>query len=682
MATLQTKDNDVTALVSAWRQGTDGCMRRWTPRTLDHARRPSCGFWNVSIGVNDKADPRVYAQHLGEQLRLASMAASLGPEMLRAVIGITSDRACPHLECAWCDATDGHISVTLELYGDVEKSCEIVHASIFGWDETTASNAFKELRDVLAALHLSVSPSASLPQQPIDIRLKLYPTGHQETLSNCEHIPRLRRAMEMPSCGNSFRVVQLMLDTGSAGLNSDDHASLLNALLRFPVPQSIATDFRRWPNASTLMAVISEHGLTLSNVTRLDLTLDAAVMSDVSSMSTLCDLLTTKSPQLQSLSLEAIYFDDSNDQHRRSIERLSAALAAASRVESLRVSGWISVDRFMNAVSRGLESTWPTLRTLTVTTGWSANALVRFVSKCPNLRELTVKKVKRAGVSIDQSLGEDLSALPALTKLTIKRGWHPDLSSLITRAGASLTHLRIAMPLETNSADIADTIARHCPSIICLGACDPDCAFFEAIAEACDEARLRRLRRLTLHHYKRPVQYMDRTCTLASVRLLQLLSDPSRRLAHDVQTLDISVPPQDYTIVEQAMNLMLRCNPRIVDVGVDLCQHSRHHDSDLNESTVYSHSESDDFDLWDDAEDRDVGDLLNEMIAAAAGKTAVPHDGLLRDVVLPPSLRRRLALISVFADRGVQLPAAPLQAIFLMASRCARRRKIFFRVLP
>ncbi|KAJ0409645.1 hypothetical protein P43SY_008517 [Pythium insidiosum] len=179
-----------------------------------------------------------------------------------------------------------------------------------------------------------------------------------------------------------------------------------------------------------------------------------------------------------------------------------------------------------------------------------------------------------------------------------------------------------------------------------------------------------------MYHDRRPMRLTDRSFALACIRLLQILSDPSRRLALVVEQIHLLVPPYDYAIVEQASNLLLRCNSRIVDISVEQCQHSRHDDSDFD---VYSHAESDDLEWFDDADDP-VRDPMNEMVAAAVGKTAIPHGALLPDMVILPSLRRRLALLSAFAAGGVQLPEAVLKDVFLLSGRRARRFKCFFRV--
>ncbi|KAJ0412453.1 hypothetical protein ATCC90586_005473 [Pythium insidiosum] len=282
-------------------------------------------------------------------------------------------------------------------------------------------------------------------------------------------------------------------------------------------------------------------------------------------------------------------------------------------------------------------------------------------------RTLTVGKI----TSRDNLSGQ--LSLPVLTKLRIKKGWHPEVLTMIRHTGASLTHLRLALDYDSDGVDVAETIASHCPLVSHLGVCDAERAFVDALVAACDDGRLRRLRQIAMYHDRRPMRLTDRSFALACIRLLQILSDPSRRLAQVMEKLFVLVPPQDFASVEQATDLMLRCNSMLVDIAVQRCMHFTHHQADMQPS---HHSEGEGVHAAD-GRDTAVIAMIREMADNGPRENVVLHNGLLRDVVILPSLRRRLALMSVLTARGVHLPEAVLKGVVAMSGRNARRRIVF-----
>ncbi|KAJ0409646.1 hypothetical protein P43SY_008518 [Pythium insidiosum] len=432
---------------------------------------------------------------------------------------------------------------------------------------------------------------------------------------------------------------------------------------------------------------------SLSHVTGMTVSLDAAALDDASVIATFCALIAAQCQRLKWILLNGSSYEDS-ESHRQSLQSLSATLASLPGLESLRVARQISVESFISAASAAWElATAPAFRSLTVKKRWDAASMMRVVSRCLGLRELTVGKI----TSRDNLSGQ--LSLPVLTKLRIKKGWHPEVLTMISHAGASLTHLRLALDDDSDGVDVAETIASHsslthlrlaldddsdgvdvaetiashCPLVSHLGVCDAKRAFVDALAAACDDGRLRRLRQIAMYHDRRPMRLTDRSFALACVRLLQILSDPSRRLAQVMERLFVLVPPQDFASVEQATDLMLRCNSMLVDIAVQRCMHFTHHQADMQPS---HHNEGEGIHAAD-GRDTAVIAMIREMADNGPRENVVLHDGLLPDVVILPSLRRRLALMSVLKARGVHLPEAVLKGVVAMSGRNARRRMVF-----
>ncbi|KAJ0412454.1 hypothetical protein ATCC90586_005474 [Pythium insidiosum] len=128
---------------------------------------------------------------------------------------------------------------------------------------------------------------------------------------------------------------------------------------------------------------------------------------------------------------------------------------------------------------------------------------------------------------------------------------------------------------------------------------------------------------------------------------------------------------QEFSIVRKARRLMLRCNSTIVSVEIERRQKGDSDDDGENEDGV-EYDSDDDLELLGVSQDL-VGAMINEMIAAAKGKTAIPDGEFLPDVVILPSLRLRIAFLSALASRDVHLPPSLLSQILSMAGRLALR---------
>ncbi|KAJ0412458.1 hypothetical protein ATCC90586_005478 [Pythium insidiosum] len=178
-------------------------------------------------------------------------------------------------------------------------------------------------------------------------------------------------------------------------------------------------------------------------------------------------------------------------------------------------------------------------------------------------------------------------------------------------------------------------------------------------------------------------------------REISVTLDPHRRLAQTLQTLYIYTTQQAYPTVKEAVDCMLLCNSQLVGIEIEESQYSDEEDDsdDDDDISAASDEDSDDsregdggFSSSDDEDDvttrQDTANpatgLLQEMAAAAAaaaaaGKTAISWNQLLPDVIILPSIRRRTALLSVLAARGIDLPAPIVKDVFQMAGRCALR---------
>ncbi|GLE02700.1 hypothetical protein PINS_up011555 [Pythium insidiosum] len=642
------------------------------------SERSSCGAHCLLIS-HLSCDLELAALRLGELLRLLRAAAPLGPVAYRAVLK-DSNPACPRVRCAWHEDADNTATMLLMLHSDDDSELQVLHDALLEWDEDGASDEFKALHVALQQTRRSALPpplSTATRATTFGVDVKLHPTCRDAAAMEryTRHLERLLAAWTTEPLATRFCLLSVELHESDLDVQRHDFVSLLRTTLRYPVPQSVVARYSRWMTVSTLVSACSD-GSTPAFLTGLDLCLDSAALSDLSTMSEFCELLTTQCGRLQWLSLDAAQFDDDEEQHRQSVQMVGTALVGARCLEALRVIAPVSVDPFMRSVLVGVESTrsgaqasgsMPTLWALKVKASWSANALLSFISKCPKLCELKVQEATSEGDEsrVDPYAGVDVaSLLPALTKLTIKTERHPTLLPLlIERSRGRLTHLRFTLPFDADGAGVAETIVRHCPSLAILNVGDPDSAFVNTVLRACDDGRVRRLRQLSVYHDARPTDPADSTLTLACLCVLRVLSDPRHRLTQTLQTLKMAVPPQDCAVVKRAMNLMLRCNSTIMSCAIKLYGFWQH----LPAAERWDDDDSDS--IACDA----VRQTLSELTTLAGSKVAIPVDGVLPDVVVPPSLRRRLALVSVVAARGVQMPEAVLRKILTMAGRRTRR---------
>ncbi|GLE02701.1 hypothetical protein PINS_up011556 [Pythium insidiosum] len=302
----------------------------------------------------------------------------------------------------------------------------------------------------------------------------------------------------------------------------------------------------------------------------------------------------------------------------------------------------------------------------------------------PNVRDLSLWSI------VGDSSTND-SAVAAAVGDTPERSWPPiesltcdqysrELLPLLERSGASLRHLSIASSLNDRDVDVVKTLMSHCTRLDRLDVCGVRREFVDALSSSSsfrekdgngddddDGCGLWRLRELTIRSDR------SRSMAFACVRLLQVLSDPSQRLTQSLQSLKL--------VVCKAVQLMLRCNHRIVSVYLDRTYSGLEDD----EQQQQHQSRTDWSDSEDDLEPLENGvgpassAILNNVIVAAKDKAAIPLDGVVRGVVSLPTARARAAFLSVLAARGLLdcLPPAVVMHALMMTGRPAFRRFLY-----
>ncbi|GLE11116.1 hypothetical protein PINS_up023424 [Pythium insidiosum] len=677
-------DDRIAALVRAWQSGGNGSLQydRWAAR-----ERPSCGRCSLSLFQWTRRDeaPSVAAQRLGELLRLLAAAVRGGRDAVHAMNACSP--VCPYTQCAWCEEADDTMEASLSVHDAWRSEPAILHDALFHWDATAASAEFEALRD---AFHGVATRHASRAVIRLTVELRPMGVASDRMDEYSHHVDRLLRA----AVSNDAPIDGIRLQRLSfSGMLQ--RSELAASLLRHPFALSLESCQFSSSTMKTMQSVCaSVANASLAHVTRMTLVLDHATLDDLSAMRELCTFVSMNWQRLEQLSLMGSP-NAHNATHRQATEMFLTALKAAPQLSTLTIDS-PAIERLVGDAElatltlkelsmRSLDVAVlrvASLERLTVRGEWHATALLRLLSSCPTLRELSIHRL----LSDDDVSAREPSAegetWPSLATLSIECGWHRDLLPVLVRSGATLTRVTLTGSLRGDAAAVVETLATHCPSVAQLSVGDIDVAFVDALVTARDSDRLRRLRELF-------VCSRERSIATACVRLLQVLSDARVRLTRSLQALDIVASRVDYHCVRLAMDLMLRCNATLVRATLEETTDHEAREGDGDIGPCFDFYESD-LEQSDDDEDDDDDDdnleanvvmatveddatrrMLHAMLASAnaTGTTAMPHGAALPDAVVLPSLRRCVAFMSALAALDVRLPVPLVRHVLMMAGR-------------
>ncbi|GLE02688.1 hypothetical protein PINS_up011543 [Pythium insidiosum] len=459
-------DDRIAALVRAWQSGGNGSLQydRWAAR-----ERPSCGRCSLSLFQWTRRDeaPSVAAQRLGELLRLLAAAVRGGRDAVHAMNACSP--VCPYTQCAWCEEADDTMEASLSVHDAWRSEPAILHDALFHWDATAASAEFEALRD---AFHGVATRHASRAVIRLTVELRPMGVASDRMDEYSHHVDRLlRAAVSNDAPIDGIRLQQLSF---SGMLQRSELAA---SLLRHPFALSLESCQFSSSTMKTMQSVCaSVANASLAHVTRMTLVLDHATLDDLSAMRELCTFVSTNWQRLEQLSLMGSP-NAHNATHRQATEMFLTALKAAPQLSTLTIDS-PAIERLVGDAElatltlkelsmRSLDVAVlrvASLERLTVRGEWHATALLRLLSSCPTLRELSIHRL----LSDDDVSAREPSAegetWPSLATLSIECGWHRGLLPVLVQSGATLTRVTLTGSLRGDAAAVVETLATHCPS--------------------------------------------------------------------------------------------------------------------------------------------------------------------------------------------------------------------------
>ncbi|GLE02692.1 hypothetical protein PINS_up011547 [Pythium insidiosum] len=665
--------DDLAALASAWRaragESLSCSASHWC---VGSHRRTSCGRCGVTLCLRPNAQVAAGTQRLGELLRLLAIAARGGPDVFRLLQEYY--QACPFLDCAWCDDADDKVKLAVRVLNGGAEEPKILKQALFDWNESTAavSDEFVALREALQA-YVDRQPRSHAEQKVrVSLRLGSHSLKAPDILVYASHTHQLLQAISKTDSQTAeFRFHKVTYDATNVYVTPRELSPMLKAVLSYPIPVTLDPYYTRHMNITTLTEVCAQgSGASLQYLTEMTLQLDQAALEDETVMRAFCELLSTQCARLKRLTIDGSPRGDVEVQ-QRSLALLGAVLLAPRRLEYLSFDRvWLrdaQMESLVNAIVKSphratssvkhLKILMPNMseivplsvEELSTSRLWSWEELLRLLSSHSNLRKLTVSSIGQAygqaenTEAADAQLLSNIERWPALTKLCTSYSSPTLMAMLLAKIGASIEEVSLSSTLPGSSIETLQAVMTHCPRVseLRLSDFEFDEALVETLAAACDNNCFT-LRKLS-------IRQVNTTIAVPCVRLLQILSDPQRRLAQTLEDLYIYTTQQAFPVVRQATDLMLRCNARLVFIEIEQSQYSDEEDDD-DESGSNDDDDNDSEDGGSDPEgdDRDDGaaadeapasptqTLLDEMAAAANGKTAIQRNEVLPDVVILP----------------------------------------------
>ncbi|GLE00352.1 hypothetical protein PINS_up009109 [Pythium insidiosum] len=506
----------------------------------------------------------------------------------------------------------------------------ILKQALFDWDNMTTGGCdeYVALRDALLARIARQQPPRTRADQRIGLTLSLEPRELQVSDAQvyASHVDQLFRAISTSNARQTtgFYVRQVTCDgfMDICKVPREVTQLLLTTVLSHAVPVALDPHYYTTPfNVSTLTEACA-HGskASLGYLTRMTLELDPEALQDEAIVNSFCELLSTQCCRLERLTVVGSACTDSEAQ--RSLELLSAALFAPQRLQFLDLSKLSLQD--------------PDKANHVTTCRDSSDS-----SRCAALRTLW--------------LSDDANAREQM---------------LIAKIGSNLSEISLSASHQSSYRSyhikMLETIARCCPRLTQLFVSDFafDEAFVQTLASASEAGAFSCLRELSID-----AEYGVNVA--ACVRLMHLLSDPRQRLAQTLEDLMVYASKETLSVMRQATDLMLRCNARLQCVEITHCDDDESDDGDNDDGD--SNAAEDSTNQREIVEEYIPSDavrlMLDEMAVKATGKTAALKNVASPGVVLLPSMRHRIAFLSVLAERDVSLPPPVAAMVMLMAGR-------------